>query len=56
MTVYDIIKELGITEGYNSLYGDCKINLDNEAIWIRNEGGAWMVLDKDGKFDKKVNV
>lgn len=52
MTVYDIIKELGITEGYNSLYGDCKINLDNEAIWTSNKDGVWAVFDKDGKFDK----
>lgn len=56
MTIYDIIKELGVTEGYSPLLGGCEIDLDNEAIWIRNEGGAWMVLDKDGKFDKKVNV
>lgn len=56
MTVYDIIKELGVTEGYSPLLEGCEIDLDNEAIWIRNEGGAWMVLDKDGKFDKKMNV
>lgn len=53
MTVYDIIKELGVTEGYSPLLGDCEIDLDNETIWIRNEGGAWVVFDKDGKFDKK---
>lgn len=53
MTIYDIIKELGVTEGYSPLLGDCEIDLDNETIWIRNEGGAWVVFDKDGKFDKK---
>ena len=53
MTIYDIIKELGVTEGYSPLLGNCEIDLDNESIWIRNEGSAWVVLDKDGKFDKK---
>lgn len=53
MTVYDIIKELNLDKGWSPIYGDCEIDLDNEAIWIRNEGGAWVVLDKDGKFDKK---
>lgn len=40
MTVYDIIKELGVTEGYSSLLGDCEIDLGNEAIWIRNQVNA----------------
>lgn len=56
MTIYDIIKELGVTKGYSSLLGDCEIDLGNEAIWIRNQVSAWLVLDKDGKFNKKVNV
>lgn len=34
MTVYDIIKELGVTKGYSPLLGDCEIDLDNESIWI----------------------
>lgn len=37
MTIYDIIKELRITKGWSSLYGDCEIDLGNEAIWIRNQ-------------------
>ena len=53
MTVYDIIKELWVTEGYSPLLGDCEIDLGNEAIWIRNQVSAWLVLDKDGKFNKK---
>lgn len=53
MTVYDIIKELNLDKGWSPIYGDCEIDFDNEDIWIRNEGGAWMVLDKNGKFDKK---
>lgn len=53
MTVYDIIKELGVTKGYSPLLGDCEIDLGNEAIWIRNQVSAWLVLDKDGKFNKK---
>lgn len=38
MTVYDIIKELGVTESYSPLLGDCKIDLNSETIWICNEG------------------
>lgn len=53
MTVYDIIKELGVTKGYSLLLGDCEIDLNSETIWIHNECSAWVVLDKDGKFDKK---
>lgn len=53
MTIYDIIKELGVTEGYSPLLGDCKIDLNSETIWICNGGSAWVVLDKDGKFNKK---
>lgn len=53
MTIYDIIKELGVTEGYSPLLGDCEIDLGNESIWIRYQVSAWLVLDKDGKFNKK---
>lgn len=37
MTIYDIIKELGITEGWSPLYGDCEIELNTGKIWIRNK-------------------
>lgn len=31
MTIYDIIKELGVTEGYSPLLEGYEIDLDNEA-------------------------
>ena len=54
MTVYDIIKELEVTEGYSSLLGNCEIDLDNESIWIctKNNICKTNFLDKEGKYDK----
>lgn len=54
MTVYDIIKELEITEGYSPLYGDCEISLNNEIIWICTKSNICKTnfLDKEGKYDK----
>lgn len=54
MTVYDIIKELGVTEGYSPLLGDCEIDLDNidNVIWIRNKAKNWTVLNENGKYDE----
>lgn len=50
MTVYDIIKELGITKGWSPLYGDCEIELNTGKIWIRNKDCGWTTLNEDGKF------
>lgn len=51
MTVYDIIKELGITEGWSPLFGNCYIDLDNTgSIWIRGDFSPWVILDKSGKY------
>lgn len=50
MTIYDIIKELGITEGWSPLYGDCEIELNTGKIWIRNKDCGWTTLNEDGKF------
>lgn len=48
MTIYDIIKELGVTEGYSPLLGDCEIDLDNidNVIWIRNKAKNWTILNE----------
>lgn len=53
MTVYDIIERLEVINGWSPLLGNCIINLDDEKIWIRNESGNGMILDKDGKFNKE---
>lgn len=54
MTIYDIIKELGVTEGYSPLLGDCEIDLDNidNVIWIRNKAKNWTILNENGKYDE----
>lgn len=54
MTVYDRIKELGVTEGYSPLLGNCEIDLDNKSIWICTKSNICKTnfLDKEGKYDK----
>lgn len=51
MTIYEIIKELGITEGWSPVYGECEIELDRElnAIVIIGSGRK-MVLNNNGTF------
>lgn len=52
MTIYDIIKELGITKGWSPLLGDCEIDLDDTSIWIRTKDSAWTVLNEEGKYEE----
>lgn len=53
MTIYDIIKELGITKGWSPLYGDSEIELNTGNIWICNKDCTWTILDENGRFCKK---
>ena len=52
MTIYDIIKELGVTKCWSPLLGNCDIALkeDSSQIWIYDDFHGWTVLDRDGKF------
>lgn len=53
MTIYDIIKEIGVTEGWSPVYGECEIELDrglNEIVIGIGNGYNKMVLNNDGTF------
>lgn len=51
MTVYDIIKELGVTKGWSPVYGECEIELDGELNAIVIVGSnRKMVLNNNGTF------
>lgn len=53
MTIYDIIKELGVTKGWSPLYGDSEIELNTGNIWICNKNCPWTILDENGRFYKE---
>lgn len=51
MTVYDIIKELGVTKGWSPIYGECPIELNDELSLISITNGVnRMILTRSGKF------
>lgn len=51
MTVYDIIKELGVTKGWSPVYGECPIELNDELSLISiTDGVNEMILTRGGKF------
>lgn len=51
MTIYDIIKELGVTKGWSPIYGECPIELNDELSLISITNGVnTMILTRSGKF------
>lgn len=51
MTIYDIIKELGVTKGWSPVYGECPIELNDELSLISITNGVnRMILTRSGKF------
>lgn len=51
MTVYDIIKELGVTKGYCSICGECDIELETRnQIKLRLDKFLSITLDENGKY------
>lgn len=51
MTVYDIIKELGVTKGYCSICGECDIELETRnQIKLCLDKFLSITLDENGKY------
>ena len=57
MTIYDIIKNLGITKGWCTVYGEvhviCTKDIRYIDLLLKENGGVVMRLDEDGKLDDK---
>lgn len=51
MTIYDIIKELGVTKGYCSICGECDIELETRnQIKLYLNKFLSITLDENGKY------
>ena len=57
MTVYDIIKELGVTKCWCTVYGEvyviCTKDIRYIDLLLKENGNVVMRLDEDGKLDDK---